>query len=159
LSLAVLASLLLTAGCSFGSGGAAARSTASADNTAAVCAQFVASVKPFISTGADEAPEAKAYAKVMADAYQGKEVPEGQEIDIQHAYWSALEKAPRALAAKATNAALRDALSAYADELDGRSEDVLPEFVGMESPAHQELDKLCDTPEPGDATEPSTAAG
>ena len=145
----MFAGLLLTAGCSSLSGGTASGPAAPADNTASICAQWTAADKPFVSTGADEAPEAKAYQKVMADAYQGKEVPEGQEIQVQHAYWSAQEKAPRALAAEATSAELRDSLSAYADELDGRSEDVLPEFVGMTSPARQELDTLCKTVQAG----------
>jgi hypothetical protein len=148
LGLSLLAPLLLVAGCS-SIGNTATRSTAPADNTAAICAQWTASIKPFTSTGADEAPEAKAYQKAMADAYDGKGMPEEQEIDIQHAYWSAQEKEPRKLAAQATEAELRDALTAYADELDGRSEDVLPEFVGMTSPARQQLDTLCKTPEPG----------
>jgi hypothetical protein len=151
-----IAGLLLTAGCSSMSGSATAQPTTPADNTAGICAQWTAAVKPFVSTGADEAPEAKAYQKVMADAYEGKEVPEGQQIQVQHAFWSAQEKAPRALAAEATSADLRDALTAYADELDGRSEDVLPEFVGMTSPARQELDTLCKT---GQSAPPSASAG
>jgi hypothetical protein len=143
----VFAGLLLTAGCSSLTGGATAGPATPADNTASICARWTTAEQPFISTGSDEAPEAKAYQKVMADAYQGKEVPEGRQIQVQQAYWSAQEKAPRALAAEATSADLRDALSAYADELDGRSEDVLPEFVGMTSPARQTLDTLCKTAE------------
>jgi hypothetical protein len=144
--LAPLPGLLLVTGCSTLSGlaaGTTSQPAAPADNSATICAQWTASTKPFLSTGADEAPEAKAYQKAMAAAYEGKSVPEQQEIRIQHAYWSAQEKAPRELAAQATDAGLRGALTAYADELDGRSEDVLPEFVGMTSPARQELDALC----------------
>lgn len=150
LYLAVSAALLLTAGCSsLSSPGAASTPATPADNTASICAQWTASLKPFTSTGAEEAPVTKAYQKAMADAYEGKDLPEQQEIDAQQAYWSAQEKAPRELAPKATSAELRDDLLAYADELDGRSEDVLPEFVGMASPARQDLDTLCKTTSAG----------
>jgi hypothetical protein len=149
LSLAVSAALLLAAGCSSQPVAGAAAPATPSDNTAGICAQWTASLKPFTSTGAGEAPVAKAYQKAMADAYEGKNLPEQQEIDIQQAYWSAQEKAPRELAAKAASAELRDDLLAYADELDGRSEDVLPEFVGMTSPARQDLDTLCKTTSTG----------
>jgi len=68
---------------------------------------------------------------------------------IQRAYWSAQEKAPRALAAEATSARLRAALTAYADELAGRGTDVVPEFVGSDSPVLQALTAICDpSPQP-----------
>jgi hypothetical protein len=138
-SLAVLAGVVLLSGC------AASRSPAGppADNTADICAQWTASTKPFLSRGADAAPEAKAYQKAMVDAYAGKEMPSEKAQAIQRAYWSAQEKAPRALAAEATSARLRAALIAYADELAGRGTDVVPEFVGSTSPVLQALITIC----------------
>jgi hypothetical protein len=129
--------LLLLSGCS---GPAPA---APADNTADICAQWVASATPFLSRGEDAAPEAKAYQKAMADAYAGKEIPQGRALKIQRAYWGAQEKAPRALATRATSPRLRAALAAYADELAGRSTDVVPEFAGSASPVLQELTAIC----------------
>ena len=131
-----LVALLLLAGC-------AAATPAPADNTAAICAQWVASTKPFLSRGADAAPEAKAYNQAMADAYAGREMPPAESIAIQRAYWGAQEKAPRALAARATSPRLRSALSAYADELAGRGTDVVPEFSGSASPVLQALTAIC----------------
>ena len=138
LSAAVTAALLLLSGCS-GTSPAAQP----VDNTADICAQWVASTKPFLSRGADAAPEAKAYQEAMADAYAGKEMPTEKALAIQRAYWSAQEKAPRALAATATSPQLRAALTAYADELAGRGTDVVPEFVGSASPALEALTGIC----------------
>ena len=133
--------LVLVSGCA-----RAATPPPPADNTAQICAQWVASVKPFISTGNDAAPEAKAYQKAIADAYVGKELPRAKSMAIQRAYWSAQEKAPRALATQASSPALSAALAAYADELAGRVTDVVPEFAGSPSPVLQQLTKIC---EPG----------
>ena len=142
---AVLAAVVLLSGCA-ASGSPAAPP---ADNTVDVCAQWTVSTKPFVSRGADAAPEAKAYQKAMAEAYAGKEMPSEKAQAIQRAYWSAQEKAPRALAAEATSARLRAALTAYADELAGRGTDVVPEFVGSASPVLLALNAICDpSPKP-----------
>jgi len=129
--------LVLVSGC------ARAAPPPPADNTAQICAQWVASTKRFISRGADAAPEAEAYQKAIADAYAGKGLPRAKAMAIQRAYWSAQEKAPRALAPEASNPALRAALTAYADELAGRVTDVVPEFAGSPSPVLQQLTKIC----------------
>jgi hypothetical protein len=129
--------LVLVSGC------AQAARQPPADNTAQICAQWIASTKPFISRGDDAAPEAKAYNKAIADAYAGKDLPRAKSIAIQHAYWSAQEKAPRALAAQANSPALSAALGAYANELAGRSTDVVPEFSGPSAPALEALTKIC----------------
>jgi hypothetical protein len=70
-------------------------------------------------------------------------MPTEKALAIQRAYWSAQEKAPRALAATATSPQLRAALTAYADELAGRGTDVVPEFVGSASPALEALTAIC----------------
>ena len=137
-SAALLAVVLLASGCS-----GPATVAEPVDNTVEVCAQWTASTKPFISRGADAAPETKAYQQAMADAYAGKQLPTEKALAIQRAYWSAQEKAPRALAGTATNPKLRAALSAYADELAGRASDVIPEFVGSTSSALEALIAIC----------------
>jgi hypothetical protein len=114
-----------------------------ADNTADVCARWVASTKQFTSHGADAAPAAKAYQKAIADEYAGRGLPQKQALEIQRDYWSAQESTPRALAAEATSPRLRAALSAYADELTGRAADVVPEFAGSTSAALTTLNWLC----------------
>ena len=129
--------VLVVSGCAVGAQGPPA------DNSADVCARWVASTKPFTSRGADAAPEARAYQKAMADAYAGKEMPSAKAIKIQRAYWSAQEKAPRALAATATSPQLRTALTEYADELAGRGTDIVPEFVGTDSPVLEQLTTMC----------------
>jgi hypothetical protein len=137
LSITVLAvAVALIAGC----GRAPA---APVDNTADICGRWLDSVAPFISRGADAAPEAKAYQAAMSDAYAGKERPQSEMIAIQKAYWNGQEKAPRELARQATNPRLRAALGDYADELAGRATDVIPEFTGSASPVLQALTAIC----------------
>jgi hypothetical protein len=134
-----LAALLLLSGCS----GPAPAPAAPADNTADLCARWVASTKPFLSRGEDAAPETTAYRNAMSDAYAGKEMPQKQALAIQRAYWGAQEKTPRALAAEATSPHLREAFTNYADELAGRSTDVVPEFTGSDSPVLLSLTAIC----------------
>jgi hypothetical protein len=131
-----LAALALVSGCS-------SAPAVPVDNTADICARWITAAMPYLSRGAGSAPEAKAYQQAMSDAYAGKEIPQAKMIAIQRAYWGAQEKAPRELAAKATNPNLRDALTNYADELNGRGTDVIPEFVGSTSPVLQALEKIC----------------
>lgn len=132
-----IAALLLLSGCSVPA------PAAPADNTADLCARWVAAAEPFLSRGEDAAPEARAYRNAMADAYAGKEMPQQQALTIQRAYWGAQEKAPRALAAQATSPHLREALTDYADELAGRSTDLVPEFTGSDSPVLLSLTAIC----------------
>jgi hypothetical protein len=135
LSLTVLA---LLAGCS-----GPAAPAAPADNSADICARWVAAAKPFLARGDDAAPEAKAYQQVLSDAYAGIEKPQKQVLAVQKAYWLAQETAPRALAAEATSPHLSEALTNYADELAGRSTDMVPDFAGSASPVLQSLTAIC----------------
>ena len=140
---AILTAVLLLSGCS-----SQVPAAQPVDNTAELCAQWRESTLPFLSRGSDAAPEAKAYQEAMADAYAGKTMPTAKATAIQRAYWSAQEKAPRALAAEATSARLREAFIAYADELAGRGTDVIPEFEGSQSATLEALIAIC-APSPG----------
>jgi hypothetical protein len=144
---AVAAGLLLLAGCGMRPGRPVAAPT---DNTADICARWLASTKPFLSPGADAAPEATAYRTAIADQYAGAGLPQSRILAIQRAYFTAQEAAPRALATEATSPRLRDALTAYADELKGRAADLVPEFAGTPSAAFTTLTAAC-APAPADS--------
>jgi hypothetical protein len=117
----VLAAVLGMSGCG-GDGQAASTKTvtapesAAAGDTAAVCARWKeAQLLYLLST----APEAEAYAKAMADSYEGKQV--AGALQIQHAFFSAWADAVRPLVAQADAPDLQAALRAQVDELDGRA--------------------------------------
>ncbi|AGL17574.1 hypothetical protein L083_4064 [Actinoplanes sp. N902-109] len=93
--------------------GDAAEPAAPADNTAAICARWRQAEAPFLT---NTAPEAEAYNRTIADAYEGK--PVTGATGIRRKYWAAWADAVRPLAAEATGAGLRDALTAQVSTLD-----------------------------------------
>ncbi|UQU62785.1 hypothetical protein COUCH_27615 [Couchioplanes caeruleus] len=99
-----------------GKAAAAAPASSAPANTDAVCKRWMAAQQPFLM---NTAPEAKAYAKAMADSYQGKKTAGAQEI--QRAYWSGWADAVRPLVAQADTPALKAALTAEVTELDRRA--------------------------------------
>jgi hypothetical protein len=121
----VLAALLTVSGCG-GAGpagpnkavSAAASAAASppAGDTVSVCARWKEAQLPYLT---NTAPEAKAYAKAIADSYQGKET--AGVLEIQLAFWSAWADAVRPLAAEAAAPELQAALSTQVEELDRRA--------------------------------------
>jgi hypothetical protein len=136
----VLAAALTVSGC----GAATDERPKPADNTAALCARWKDSTQAFVGSKEQLAPEAQAYNQAIEDQYVGKQRPKAELIEIQRAYWSAAEVVPRALAAEATDPKLRDALSAYADELRDRAAGKLPETGdAMGSPGLMTLRSLC----------------
>jgi hypothetical protein len=121
----VLAALLTVSGCGgAGTAGpnksvsAAASAAASppAGDTVAVCARWMKAQLPYLS---NTAPEAKAYAKAVADSYQGNET--AGALEVQLAFWSAWADAVRPLAAEAAAPELQAALTTQVEELDRRA--------------------------------------
>jgi hypothetical protein len=109
----VAAAMLAVSGC--GGDTPEAAPVATADNTA-VCAQWKESQLPYLL---HTAPEAKAWARAVADSYQGKEP--ANAVEIQRAYFSAWAEATRPLVARAGTPELKSALTEQVAELDKRA--------------------------------------
>ena len=109
---ALTAVVLALGGC----GGDAPQPAPTAADPAAFCARWKAAQLPFLLY---TAPEAKAWAKAVADSYQGKEPADA--VAIQRAYFSAWAQATRPLAAQASTPELRTALTEQVAELDRRA--------------------------------------
>ena len=117
-AIAVSAALALS-GCSGGepaSPPGEAPSAAAAGDTKTVCTEWMAAEQPFLL---NTAPEAKAYNKVMADSYQGRQTARAGEV--QRAYWSAWADAIRPLVGRAGTPELQAALTAHVEDLDRRA--------------------------------------
>jgi hypothetical protein len=90
------------------------------DNTAEVCAEYVASTHP---ESANQSPETKAYNKLIADSYVGKADPtSATSAPIVTAYYAAMSRDTRALAERATRKATRDAFNGLADAMKGMAD-------------------------------------
>jgi hypothetical protein len=120
---------------------AAPPAAAAADNTAEICAGYLAAVRPYL-TG--EAPEAVAYGKLTADEYVGKKVSASKKAAVTKAFWTAQEVAVRPFADRAEDPALRTALTRYADELIEKAAG--NRFDGIASDATMSLLQLCHRP-------------
>jgi hypothetical protein len=94
-------------------GRSAAASSTAASNTAQVCAD-VWNVFNRYTRG--DAPEMKAFSKAVNDRYRGRDEP-GEYASAAAAYFGAFKRDLRALADRATDPALRDALNKLADGL------------------------------------------
>lgn len=108
--------------------------TAPAGDTASVCQRWQAVQLPYLTS---TAPEAKAYAKAVADSYQGVEA--GNALELQRAFYTGWAEAVRPLVTQAEAPELRAALTTQVTELDRRAAAARVDFAQQPFLAAQQL--------------------
>ena len=111
-----------------------APAAAPAGDTASVCERWQTVQLPYLTS---TAPEAKAYAKAVADSYQGVEA--GNALELQRAFYSGWAEAVRPLVTQAEAPDLRAALTTQVAELDRRAAAARVDFAQQPFLAAQQL--------------------